>query len=170
MIVLSLVLTAILLTARSAWAEEICRYAGTTSHAGEVTGRTRVRSASGDETTVGVAAWLNARSFGLINWRYLYQEISIWRADELRSVAVNDRYSVAGMIRRQQWDVFHRAPGGMIGYRVQGKTLSDFQTKHPGFVRYWDPATFGQNWLPDYGAATSCISTPRTAKFRSVAC
>jgi hypothetical protein len=166
MIVRSLVLTAILLTAPSAWAEEICRYAGTTSHAGEVTVRTRV-SASGDETTVDVAAWLSARSFGLINWRYLYQEISVWRADELRSVAVNHRYSVAGTIRRQQWDVFNRAPDGMIGYRVQAKTLSDFQAKHAGFVRYWDPATFGQNWVPDYESAgperRADLDLPRTA-------
>jgi len=143
---------AILMTATSAWAEEVCRYTGTTSHSGEGKVQTKA-SASGGEIMVDVATWLSARSFGLINWRYLYQEISTWRGEELRSVAVNHRYSVMGTIRRQQWDVFNRTPDGMIGYRVQAKTLSDFQTKHAGFVRHWDPATFGQNWLPDYQSA-----------------
>ena len=42
----------------------------------------------------------------------------------------------------------------MTAYRVQGNTLADFQAKHPGFVHYWDTAAFGENWLPDYAAAT----------------
>ncbi len=152
MIARSVLLAAILLTASSARAEEVCRYIGMTSQFGNVTVQTRA-TASGGETTVDVATWLSARSFGFINWRYLYQEISTWRGEELRSVAVNHRYSVMGTIRRQQWDLFNRGSEGMIAYRVQAKTLSDLQAKHAGFVRHWDPATFGQPWLPDYQAA-----------------
>jgi hypothetical protein len=58
-----------------------------------------------------------------------------------------------GSIRRQQWDLFKRTPGGMQAWRVQAKTLADFQTRHPGFVQHWSPAAFGENWLPDYAAA-----------------
>ena len=58
-----------------------------------------------------------------------------------------------GSIRRQQWDLFNRTPAGMQAWRVQAKTLADFQAKHPGFVRHWSPASFGENWLPDYSAA-----------------
>jgi hypothetical protein len=42
----------------------------------------------------------------------------------------------------------------MRANRVQAKTLADFRLKHPGFVRHWDPATFGQPWLNDYPAAS----------------
>jgi hypothetical protein len=89
----------------------------------------------------------------VIDWRYLYQEIGTWRGGELQSVGVNHRYSLAGSIRRQQWDLFNRTPAGMMAYRVQAKTLADFEAKHPGFVRHWQPSSFGQPWLPDYASA-----------------
>ena len=89
----------------------------------------------------------------MIDWQYLYQEIGSWRDGELQSIGVNQRYSVVGSIRRQQWDVFRRGPDGMAAYRVQAKTLADFQEKHPGFVRHWNPATFGEPWLRDYASA-----------------
>jgi|HubBroStandDraft_1064217.scaffolds.fasta_scaffold20818_2 hypothetical protein len=136
----------------AAWAGETCRYSGATSYSGRVSVETKATAANG-ETTVDVAARVSARSFGLIDWRYLYQEIGTWRDSELRSVGVNHRYSVAGSIQRQLWDVFNRTPDGMAGYRVLGTTLADFQAKHPGFVRHWDPASFGEPWLPDYASA-----------------
>jgi hypothetical protein len=37
---------------------------------------------------------------------------------------------------------------------VQAKTLADFRRSHPGFVRHWDPATFGSPWLQDYQSAS----------------
>ena len=89
----------------------------------------------------------------MIDWQYLYQEIGTWRDGELQTIGVNHRYSVLGSIRRQQWDLFNRTPDGMQAWRVQAKTLADFQTEHPGFVRHWSPASFGENWLPDYAAA-----------------
>jgi hypothetical protein len=140
------------LTLHSAWAGETCRYSGATSYSGRVTVETQASAANG-ETTVDVAARVNARSLGFIDWRYLYQEIGTWRDGELRSVGVNHRYSVAGSIRRQLWDVFNRTADGMAGYRVQATTLADLQAKHPGFVRHWDPATFGEPWLSDYASA-----------------
>jgi hypothetical protein len=155
-----------LLVAHAAWAEETCHYTGSTSHSGQVTVQTKAATAN-NETTIDVAVWLSARSFGLIDWGYLYQEISTWRDGELRSVAVNHRYSVFGSIRRQQWDLFNRTADGMAAYRVQAKTLADFRSKHPGFVNHWEPATFGRPWLPDYAAAAperrADLDLPRSA-------
>jgi hypothetical protein len=143
--------TAILIT-HAVWAGETCRYSGTTSYSGRVSVEARAETANGD-TSVDVIARVNARSFGLIDWQYLYEEIGTWRNGELQSVGVNHRYSVVGSIRRQQWDVFRRTPDGMAAYRVQAKALADFREKHPGFVRHWDPATFGEPWLRDFAAA-----------------
>ncbi len=110
-------------------------------------------TAIGKELTVDVTARVNARSFGIVDWEYLYEETGTFRGGELQSVGVNHRYSVAGSIRRQQWDLFQRQPEGMIAWRVQAKTLDDFRIRHPGFVRHWDPVTFGEPWLRDYAAA-----------------
>jgi hypothetical protein len=137
---------------RTAWADEICKYSGTTSHSGHMMVESRAATANGG-TTVDVTARVGARTFGIIDWQYLYQEIATFRGRELQSVAVNHRYSVAGSIRRQQWDFFTRGSDGMSAYRVQANTLADFRIRHPGFVRHWDPASFGEPWLPDYRAA-----------------
>jgi hypothetical protein len=85
---------------------------------------------------------------------YSLEEISTWRSGQLESVAVNSRYLVGEHIVRQQWDEFQRGVDGLQAHRVQAKTLADFRLRHPGFVRYWDPATFGQAWLHDYQAAS----------------
>ncbi len=143
---------AAILVSHAGWADETCRYSGTTSYDGRVSVQTTASTTSGG-ITVDVAAQVNARSFGLIDWQYLYQEIGTWKDGELQSVGVNHRYSAIGSIRRQQWDLFNRTPGGMQAWRVQAKTLTDFQAKHPGFMRHWSPASFGENWLPDYAAA-----------------
>jgi len=140
------------LLSHAAWAGETCRYSGTTSYSGQVSVETRAETANGD-TTVDVIARLSARSLGIIDWAYLYEETGTWRQGEIQSIGVNHRYSVAGSIRRQQWDVFNRTRDGMTAFRVQAKTLADFRVKHPGFVRHWDPASFGEPWLPDYAAA-----------------
>jgi hypothetical protein len=108
---------------------------------------------SNGETTVDVAARVDARMFGIVDWQYLYEEIGVWRDDALQTIGVNHRYAIEGSIRRQQWDVFRRGPDGLAAWRVQAKTLGDFREKHPGFVRHWDPATFGQPWLEDYPSA-----------------
>lgn len=141
-----------ILASPSAWANETCHYSGTTSYEGQVSVQTTAAMANGG-LTVDVAARVKARSFGVIDWQYLYQEIGTWRDGELQTIGVNHRYSVLGSIRRQQWDLFKRTPGGMQAWRVQAKTLADFQSKHPGFVHHWSPAAFGENWLPDYAAA-----------------
>lgn len=142
----------VILAGHAAWAAETCRYSGTTSYSGHVIVEAKAATAN-DGTTVDVTARVTARSFGLIDWQYLYEEIATWRGGELQSIGVNHRYSVAGSIRRQQWDVFHRTSEGMNAWRVQGKSLADFQAKHPGFVGHWDPSSFGQAWLPDYASA-----------------
>jgi hypothetical protein len=85
---------------------------------------------------------------------YYVEEISNWRSGELESVAVNSRYLVGEHIVRQQWDEFQRGVDGLRAHRVQAKTLADFRLKHPGFVKHWDPATFGAAWLHDYPSAS----------------
>ena len=93
-------------------ADETCRYSGTASYSGRIAVDTKASEANG-ETTVDVAARVNARMFGIIDWQYLYQEIGTWRAGELQTIGVNHRYGVIGAIRRQQWDVFNRTPDGV---------------------------------------------------------
>lgn len=143
---------AAMLACHVAWAAETCRYSGTSSYSGRLNVETKA-SIVGGETTVDVTARVSARSFGFIDWQYLYEETGRWRDGELQSIGVNHRYSIEDSIRRQLWDVFTRTPNGMAAYRVQAKTLADFQAKHPGFVRHWEPSTFGEPWLPDYAAA-----------------
>ncbi len=136
----------------SAWSAETCRYAGTASHGARIVVDT-VSAARDGETTVNVMARIDATSFGIISLGYLHQEISLWRGGELRQAAVNHRYSFAGSIRRQQWDVFTRGPDSMMAYRAQAKNLADFRSKHPRFVRQWETASFGQPWLGEYDQA-----------------
>ncbi len=133
-------------------AAEVCLYNGRTNHSGRVAVRTEVAEANG-VTTVDVAARLEAEPWWFWSVQYLAEEISTWRAGELQSAAVNNRYSVNGRVKRQQWDVFTRGPDGLVASRVQSKTLSEFQRRHPAFVAHWAPDAFGQAWLPDYPAA-----------------
>jgi hypothetical protein len=153
-------------TASCVHAAEICRYAGTTSYSGRAIVETMASTMKG-ETTVDATAQVSARALGFIDWRYWYEEIGASRDGELRTVAVNHRYSVFGSIRRQLWDVFNLAPDGMNAYRLQAKTLPDLLKSHPGFVRHWDPESFGQPWLPDYQAAAperrTDLDLPRAA-------
>ncbi len=136
----------------AARAAEVCRYDGKTSHSGRAAVRTEVMEANG-LTTVDVTARLDAEPWWLWTVQYLTEEISTWRAGELQSVAVNNRYSVNGRVKRQQWDVFVRGPDGLAASRVQSKTLSEFRRRHPAFVAHWEPGSFGQAWLPDYPGA-----------------
>jgi len=133
-------------------AAEVCLYSGMTSHSGHAAVRTDVTEAGG-LTTLDVTARLDAEPWWLWTVQYLAEEISTWRAGELQSVAVNNRYSVNGRVKRQQWDVFIRGPDGLVASRVQSKTLSEFRRRHPAFAGHWEPSRFGQAWLPDYPAA-----------------
>ena len=133
-------------------AAEVCRFAGTTDYHGHVAVTTDVTAMDG-VTRVDVAVRFAATTSFWLPIQYLVEEISTWRAGTLESVAVNNRYLVAGHIVRQLWDVFQRGTDGLQARRVQGKTLGDFRLKHPGFVQYWDPATFGRRWLQDYPSA-----------------
>ncbi len=142
------------LSTLSARANEVCRFAGTTDYAGRliVTATVNPEAATGT-TTIDVAANFIATPVPFIHIRYLMEEISIWKSDELQRLAVNSRYIVNTFVVRQEWDVFDRVTAGLQAYRVQGKTLDDFKHKHPAFVRHWDPASFGQPWLQDYPEA-----------------
>ncbi len=135
-----------------AQATEVCRYAGTTSYSGRVAVRAEASEARGT-TTLDVTARLDARVSWFWTIQYLAEEISTWRAGELQSVAVNNRYSVNGRVSRQQWDVFTRGPDGLLASRVQSRSLPEFRRRHPAFAGHWDPGRFGEAWLPDYPAA-----------------
>jgi hypothetical protein len=136
------------LGASTCWADEVCRYSGTTSHSSYVMVVSKAAASNG-ETTVDVSA----RSFGIIDWQYLYQEIGIFRAGHLQTIAVNHRYSFSGSTRRQLWDVFTCGQTGMSTYRVQANSLDGMRARHPGFVLHWDLATFGEPWLQGYAVA-----------------
>ncbi len=88
-----------------------------------------------------------------VHTNYLMQEISIWKATELQSLAVNSRYRVDGRVVRQLWDVFVRGRDGLDAYRLQARTPDEFRGKHPAFAEHADSATFGQPWLQDYWRA-----------------
>ncbi len=140
------------IAANTAPAAEVCRYAGMTSYSGRAAVRTEVSEAHG-LTTVAVTARLDAKAWWLWSIQYRAEEISTWRGGELQSVAVNNRYSANGQVKRQQWDVFVRGPDGLLASRVQSKSLSEFRRRHPAFASHWDPSRFGEPWLPDYPAA-----------------
>jgi len=142
---------ALLLAPSLAGAAETCRFEGATSHDGRAAVTTTVAAAA-DTLTIDVSLALTMSAW-FADWKYLGQEISTWRAGELQSVATNTRTIVDDRIKKQQWDLFLRGPRGLEAYRVQAKTLADFQRLHPGFVRHWPLSSFGQGWVQDYRAA-----------------
>jgi hypothetical protein len=135
-------------------ASEVCRFSGTTDGAGHVAITTDVAATNG-ATRVEVAMRFETTGMFWLPIHYLVDEISTWRTGEMEGVAVNTRYLVGDHIVRQQWDTFQPGPDGLQAHRVQAKTLADFSLRHPGFVRHWDPATFGSPWLQDYQFAAS---------------
>lgn len=150
-------LTAMSLTVMSlAVRAETCRFTGTTSQDGRLAVRADAAQLDGlltlDVTVeFAIHAWMT-------DYRYLGQEITTWSVGEgrrpaLRSVAVNQRSLADGSIKRQQWDVFTRNGARLEGYRVQAKSLADFQQRHPAFVPHWSPAGFGRPWLADFPRA-----------------
>jgi hypothetical protein len=145
---------AVRLCASDAFASEICRFTGTTDDTGHVAIEPDV-VATNEVTKVEVAMTFDATQMLWLPIHYLVDEISTWRAGEMESLGVNTRYLVGNHIVRQQWDTFQPGPDGLQAHRVQAKTLADFRFRHPGFVRHWDPATFGSPWLQDYQSAAS---------------
>ena len=134
-------------------ASEVCRFEGTTSHAGRVGVTAVVTTAADGQTVVDVALSLRASVWWVFGVQYLAEEVSTWRNGALLGVAVNNRTLADGRVVRQQWDVFNQGSTGLQGWRVQAKTLAEFRHKHPSFVRHWNPASFGGAWLQDYAAA-----------------
>ena len=131
---------------------EVCRFAGITDPSGKVAATVGV-TATNTTTRVDVGATFETTTIFWFHVRYLMEEISTWRSGELETVGMNTRYILGGHIVRQTWDLFKRDKDAMRGYRIQGKSVADFQRAHPGFVQHLDPSTFGQPWLDDYSAA-----------------
>jgi hypothetical protein len=138
----------------TARASEVCHFAGTTDYAGRIGVTTNVNARVTDgTTTVDVIVHFIATPWPFVHIRYLMQEVSTWKSDQLQSVAANSRYLVGGHIVRQVWDLFDRGTDGLEAYRLQGKTLDDVRRKYPAFVRHWEPASFGRPWIQDYRLA-----------------
>ena len=132
----------------SAAQAETCRFTGSSNHDGRLTARSEVTQSDGLVTVdvtldFTVSAWVS-------EYRYLGQEISTWRGNELVALAINQRSFSGGAVVRQQWDVFTRRGDALEASRVQAKRLTEFRQRHPGFVRHWPAAAFGKGWLADY--------------------
>ena len=110
----------------NASAEEVCRFVGTTDPAGRLVVTTDVAATDG-VTKVDVAASFESTTMFWLHIEYLIEELSVWRAGELDSVAVNSRYLLGKHVVRQQWDEFQRDRDGLQAFRVQAKTLTDFR-------------------------------------------
>jgi len=147
-------LVAAQLSTINARANELCHFAGTTDYSGRIEVTTNVNTRRTDGmTTVDVIARFIATPWPLVHIKYLMQEISTWKSDQLQSVAANTRYLLDDHIVRQVWDLFDRGTDGLEAYRLQGGTLDDFRRKYPAFVSHWDPSDFGQPWVQDYRLA-----------------
>jgi len=145
---------AVFLSAITARASEVCHFGGTTDYSGRVEVTTNVNARVTDgTTTVDVIVRFMATPWPFVHIRYLMQEVSTWKSDQLQSVAANSRYLMDGHIMRQTWDLFDRGTNGLEAYRLDGKTLGDFRRKYPAFVSHWAPANFGQAWVQDYRLA-----------------
>jgi hypothetical protein len=131
---------------------EVCQFTGTTDPSGTISVISSVETANG-VTKVDVSATYDTTAYLFFHVHYLVNEITLWQGDQLQTIGINTRYLLGSHVIRQTWDVFHRDNASMRGYRVQGKTLADFERKHRGFVRYWDPTTFGRPWLDNFEAA-----------------
>jgi hypothetical protein len=141
------------LGAETAMADEVCRFSGTTDYDGYAAVTTDVAATGGGDIRVDVTIAFSATRMFWFHIQYLVEELSLWHGGALQRLSVNNRYIFDDRIVRQQWDDFRRGPGGLEAWRVQSKHLDEFRQKHPGFVRHWDPAAFGQPWLGDYAAA-----------------
>jgi hypothetical protein len=147
-----LCLVVMLLLACNAHAEEICRFAGRTDYSGRLAVTAIDRHASDGTITVDILGVFQAKPWPFVQLHYLMEELSRWRSGQLQTVATNTRYLAAGHIVRQLWDVYMPDGHGLAGYRLEG-SLGDIRRTRPGFIRHWDPATFGQPWLQDFWSA-----------------
>lgn len=138
-----------LLLACNAHAGEICRFAGRTDYSGRLTVTAIDQHAADGTVTVDVLGAFRAKPWPFVQLHYLMEELSRWRSGQLQSVAVNTRYLVDGHIVRQLWDVYMPDGQGLAAYRLEG-SLAEFRRTRPGFIRHWDPATFGEPWLQDF--------------------
>ncbi len=133
-------------------AAETCRFTGTTNYAGHVSVITTAE-AVGDTTRVDVTLRFEATTALWLHLHYLVEEISQWRNGVLLRLDANTRYVFAGHVVRQQWDDFQQTRGGLQALRIEGKRPAQFRRHYPRFARYWDLATFGQDWLDAYASA-----------------
>ena len=145
-------LAAALMFACNAHGAEICRFAGHTDYSGRLSVTTIDQRTADGTVTVDVLGMFQGSPWPFVHIRYLMEELSRWRSGQLQDVAVNTRYLVDGHIVRQLWDDYTADVSGMTAYRLEGSP-AQIQQKHPGFIRHWDPATFGEPWLEDFRSA-----------------
>ncbi|HSU05628.1 MAG TPA: hypothetical protein VLI93_08650 [Acetobacteraceae bacterium] len=147
-------LAAVYLYAASPAAAEVCRFTGTTNDGGQLAVTNMISANPADGTTmVDVIGRFRDTPIPFVHLNYMMEEISTWKAGQLRLLAVNTRYLVDGRIIRQLWDIFQPGPRGLEAYRIQAKTPDTLQREHPAFIRHFDPASFGQPWIDDFRSA-----------------
>ena len=134
-------------------AAEICRFVGTTDHAGHVSIVTTARAAADKTVRVDVTVQFEATTALWLHLRYLVEEVSEWRNGTLLRLDANTRYLFAGHVVRQQWDEFRRTREGLRAYRIEGKRPAEFRQQYPGFAQHWDLTSFGLDWLNDFSSA-----------------
>lgn len=147
-----LCLAAALAFAGNARGAQICRFAGHTDYSGQLTVTASDRHAADGTLSVDVLGAFRATPWPFVHIRYLMEELSTWRSGQLQSVAVNTRYLADGHIVRQLWDVYTANGHGLTAYRLEG-SAAQIRRRHPGFIRHWDPSTFGKPWLRDFWSA-----------------
>ncbi len=139
----------------AAHAGETCQFTGATDESGQIAVTATNTTNRADGTlTLDIVGRFRDTPMPFVHLTYMMEEISTWKSDQLRLLAVNTRYLVDGHIVRQLWDLFQRAPdGGLRAFRVEAKTRDSLQRDHPAFTAHWDPANFGQPWIQDYWSA-----------------
>ncbi len=133
-----LLVAAMVLATRAAYAAETCRFAGSTDFAGHAE-VTATAAAAGGLLRVQVLARFDGRWLMVLRIRHLLEETSVWRAGQLQSVAVNTRDILNDRPTRQQWDIFRRTPQGFQAHRIEGKRADEFSRKFPLFAAHWNP-------------------------------
>jgi hypothetical protein len=131
---------------------ETCQYSGTTDFNGKASIETRYKKTA-DTITSRTLLRFTASLFGF-NIEYDFDDIDVLSAqdEQLRAVSVNSRYSINGKTNRLNWDhaQFHWSPNETHATRITALRPEDLSEKYATFAKYWEPSTFGSDWVADF--------------------
>jgi hypothetical protein len=148
----SVIGTGIVIVAASSAQAETCQYSGTTDFNGKASIETRYKKTA-DTITFRTLLRFTASFFGF-HVEYDFDNIDVLSAqyEQLQEVSVNSRYSINGKTNRLNWDhaQFHWSPNETHATRITALKPEDLSGKYPTFAKYWDPSTFGSDWVQDF--------------------